>query len=674
MQLKPGITLQNGKYEILRVLGQGGFGITYLAEQVALHRKVAVKEFFMKEYCEREGSTSHVTLGTSGSKELVEKFRAKFIREAQMIAGLEHPHIVKIHDVFEENGTAYYVMEYLEGDSLSDRVKKDGPLPEEEALKYVRQVGDALAYLHAQNCLHFDVKPSNILVNKSGNAVLIDFGVSKHYDLAGSQTSSTPVGISKGYAPLEQYQQNEISTFTPATDIYALGATLYTLLSGEVPPSASEVNEDGLERPEGVSNRAWHAIEKAMQPRRKSRPQSVAEFLALLDSPGASEMEETEETTVIAKPNPAPKPDPSGDKPKSKSLLWAVLAGLVVVGIILGIVFGKKKHPDNPVVQIDSTEVVAPGQTENMSETQPETAPETPPEQAAPGSVKVSSTPAGATIWLDGKNTKKTTPEILEDLDPGKHTIKMVLEGYNDYSGSVTITSGTRSDLSKTLTAKENLSQKSLTTNAAATGSATLSSSKSHEWVDLGLSVKWATCNVGASTPGGYGNFYAWGEVSPKKEYKWDNYVFRTSGDSESDIVFSKYNTNGAYGPVDNKTKLDLSDDVARRQWGGSWRMPTQREWFELWNECIWTWKSMEGHPGYEITSKKNGNSIFLPAAGDHFYTTVQNRGVVGNYWSSDLEDYNRSYYAQSISFKSDGKSPCAAYRNTGCSVRPVTE
>ena len=129
MQLKPGSKLQNGKYEIVRTLGQGGFGITYEAEQVALHRRVAIKEFFMKDYCDRDESTSHVTLGTSsGSKELVVKFRTKFVREAQMIASQDHPHIVKIYDVFEENGTAYYVMEFLEGGSLADLVKKEGPL------------------------------------------------------------------------------------------------------------------------------------------------------------------------------------------------------------------------------------------------------------------------------------------------------------------------------------------------------------------------------------------------------------------------------------------------------------------------------------------------------------------------------------------------------------------
>lgn len=282
--LAEGTLLQNGKYSILSVLGQGGFGITYAAEQVALHRKVAIKEFFMKEYCERDGETSIVRLSTtSSSKELVSRFRAKFIREAQIIAGFDHPNVVKIFDVFEENGTAYYVMEYLDGGSLMDVVKRTGPMSVDKAKEYIEQVGEALSYIHDQNFLHFDVKPSNILLNRTGRAVLIDFGVSKHYDKAGSQTSSTPVGISKGYAPLEQYKQDEISTFTPATDVYSLGATFYTLLTGEIPPTATDIYEDGLPSlPTQIPDSLQVAVTKAMSPRRKDRPQSVNVFLAMI--------------------------------------------------------------------------------------------------------------------------------------------------------------------------------------------------------------------------------------------------------------------------------------------------------------------------------------------------------------------------------------------------------
>lgn len=160
----------------------------------------------MKEYCERDESTSHVTLGSLGSRELVERFRPKFLKQAQTIANLKNPHIINIHDIFEENGTAYYVMEYLGGGSLKDLVSTKGILSEQNALKYIRQLADTLDYIHNRNILHLDVKPSNVLMEDCETVVLIDFGISKQYDDQGGQTSSTPVGISKGFAPLEQYK------------------------------------------------------------------------------------------------------------------------------------------------------------------------------------------------------------------------------------------------------------------------------------------------------------------------------------------------------------------------------------------------------------------------------------------------------------------------------------
>ena len=173
MQLTQNSLLQNGKYRIEKVLGQGGFGITYLGEQVALGRKVAIKEFFMKEYCNRNTATSHVSVGSQGSKDTVDRFRLKFIKEAQLIAGLNHPNIIRIHDIFEENGTAYYVMEYQEGGSLSEYLKMRGVLGEEEALCFIRQIAGALEYIHEKKINHLDVKPGNILLNETNDAVLI---------------------------------------------------------------------------------------------------------------------------------------------------------------------------------------------------------------------------------------------------------------------------------------------------------------------------------------------------------------------------------------------------------------------------------------------------------------------------------------------------------------------
>ena len=143
MQLQSGTLLQGGKYRIEQPLGQGGFGITYLGLQVGLNRKVAIKEFFMKEKCDREAGTNRVSVPSVGGRELVERFKQKFLKEAQTIASLDNPHIVRIHDIFEENGTAYYVMEYI-GRSLLSVVPHQRGLPEPEALRYVRQLAAAL--------------------------------------------------------------------------------------------------------------------------------------------------------------------------------------------------------------------------------------------------------------------------------------------------------------------------------------------------------------------------------------------------------------------------------------------------------------------------------------------------------------------------------------------------
>lgn len=311
--LKTNAVLQNGKYRIEGVLGQGGFGITYLASQVALNRKVTIKEFFMKELCNRDEQTSQVSVPSMGSVDTVARFRAKFVKEAQTIAALNNPHIIHIHDIFEENGTAYYVMDYLSGGSLSDLVQRNGVLAEATALGYIRQVADALSYIHARNINHLDIKPSNVLIDGNGNAVVIDFGLSKRYDETGSQTSTTPVGISHGFAPLEQYQPGGVSTFSPTTDIYSLGATLYKLLSGQTPPNATALLDADLDLSRlSASPSTKAAIAAAMQPKRKGRPQTVEAFIAMLDEKVAPSvvvpMQPTvdEEVTVIAHEPEAP--------------------------------------------------------------------------------------------------------------------------------------------------------------------------------------------------------------------------------------------------------------------------------------------------------------------------------------------------------------------------------
>ncbi len=282
MQLKEGSELQNGKYRIIRVLGQGGFGITYLAENTFFEKKVAIKEFFPKDFCGRD-NTSHLTLGTQNNAETVSKLKDRFLKEAKNIAKLDHPGIIKIHDIFEENNTAYYVMDYIEGENLNEMVKRNGPLSEAKALEYIRKVGDALDYIHSRNMTHFDVKPANIMVRKKDDQpILIDFGLSKQYDAHGDATSTLMQGVSQGYSPIELYNPGSISSFSPQTDVYSLGATLYYLLTGSVPPVASDILENGLTIPSHISDANSNAIQSAMSVSRSKRPQNVCILLELL--------------------------------------------------------------------------------------------------------------------------------------------------------------------------------------------------------------------------------------------------------------------------------------------------------------------------------------------------------------------------------------------------------
>ena len=190
-----------------------------------------------------------------------------------------------------------------------------------------------------------------------------------------------------------------------------------------------------------------------------------------------------------------------------------------------------------------------------------------------------------------------------------------------------------------------------------------------YAYVDLGLSVKWATMNVGASKPEEYGDYFAWGETTTKSTYDWSTYKWCNGSSS----TLTKYNTSSDYGTVDNKTQLELSDDAARANWGGSWRMPTDAEWTELREQCTWTWTAQNGKNGYKVTSKTNGNSIFLPAAGYRNDSSLSGAGSYGYYWSSSLSTDNPNY-AYVLYFNSDYVGRYVNYRYYGQSVRPVCQ
>lgn len=325
--LRADSTLQSGKYRIIKKLGQGGFGITYLAENTLLDGKVAIKEFFFKEYCERDDSTSCVTIPKSGNRVIVERFKLKFVKEARTIFRLNHPNIVSILDAFEENDTAYYVMDYIEGESLGDMVKRRGAIPEAEALGYVKDAASALEYIHSKNINHLNIKPGNLVLrHDDGKVLVIDFGVAKQYDTVTSKgTTTTLVGINRGYSPAEQYGNNGVQTFSPQSDVYALAATLFKLLTGNTPPEAMEIQDEGLPVAElqekHISRSVISAIAMAMKGRHE-RTQSIAEFVGNLNS----------DATVVI-------PDPAEDEPKRQQLEVKTIRTFEVGGVLFDMVW-----------------------------------------------------------------------------------------------------------------------------------------------------------------------------------------------------------------------------------------------------------------------------------------------------------------------------------------------
>lgn len=241
---------------IERVLGAGGFGITYLATatvkvgNVTVDVRFAVKEHFLGSLCERDSATSRVVYSNPVKTE-VENSRKDFVSEAQRLhkVGVNHANIVKVNEVFEANNTAYYVMEYIDGESLRSYVKRNGPLSDDETRLLMEPVIDAVTYLHANRMTHLDIKPDNIMLSREKDGslrpVLIDFGLSKHYGTDGRPTSTiNTLGCSDGYAPIEQYAG--ITTFTPQADIYALGATMLFCITGRDPKKSTEFPLNGV--------------------------------------------------------------------------------------------------------------------------------------------------------------------------------------------------------------------------------------------------------------------------------------------------------------------------------------------------------------------------------------------------------------------------------------------
>lgn len=310
-------------YTIARVLGQGTFGITYLATIDVpgplgdITMQVAVKEFFMQSENGRHGS--QVTAGNKNGS--FAYYRKRFLREARNLSRLHHPNIIKVLEAFEDNGTVYYSMEYVDGGSLDNLIQSRHRLSEADTLLYTRDIASALQCMHDNKMLHLDLKPSNVML-RDGHAVLIDFGLSKQYGADDNPETSISIGRgTHGYAPLEQDDDMRDSGGFPVTmDVYALGATMFKMLTGSTPPRASEILNFGFPHNEfqakGISRGMTDIVSRAMAPMKVKRTPTVAALMSQIDAikTGGNDTGTNNDATVISAT--AAKPT-DGMKPKS---------------------------------------------------------------------------------------------------------------------------------------------------------------------------------------------------------------------------------------------------------------------------------------------------------------------------------------------------------------------
>lgn len=285
--LQPGTLLAGGKYRIRRFLGAGTITSTYEAELTETASRVVIKEFYLNSICNREANGT-VSIWATREAVLFDRSRDKFVSEARDMLKISHPNIVHILDILEQNGTSYYVMDYIGGRSLQSVIEQDGALPEEWALYYIGQIMDALECMHGYGILNLDVNPNNIIIDDNGNAILIDFGVAKqYYEWNRSHVGEGLPGPVAAHIPIEQ-MNNRTQRVNQATDIYALATTLYTALTGLVPPNCIDLFCGApllKTMPPEISEGVRSAICAMMQLDSLQRPQTISSVRDLLAYP-----------------------------------------------------------------------------------------------------------------------------------------------------------------------------------------------------------------------------------------------------------------------------------------------------------------------------------------------------------------------------------------------------
>ena len=370
-------TAVGGKYIIKSVLGQGGFGITYLAQDYKTNELVAIKEYFPDTLATRTNAST-VSVLTGDREQNFTYGKDCFLQEARTLSEfIGNPNIVRIISYFEENNTAYFVMEYVEGESLKTHLDNNGgKLSWEETKRFLFPVIDALSSVHAKGIIHRDISPDNIIITDSGNIKLIDFGAAR-YSL-GNKSRSLDVVLKHGYAPKEQYTRH--GKQGPFTDVYSLGATFYRTLTGRIPPdSIDRLEEDDLVLPStlgsDISEDAEEAIVKALSVQPAERYQNMAEFKKALSAEDNIEIVKTvavfdedknrDTVTVLMTDTKNESKSEEKDKNSKKKpiLICAIAAVVLIVAIVASLLLSgdrtntDENYDDETTVSVETTTV-----------------------------------------------------------------------------------------------------------------------------------------------------------------------------------------------------------------------------------------------------------------------------------------------------------------------------
>ena len=609
-------TILHGTYRIDSYLSSGGFGNTYVATNIEFEEKVAIKEFFMKGVNQRDDNQTTVSVSNTENHNSFLEQKEKFKKEARRIRQLRNSHIVNVHDLFDENGTAYYVMDYVDGENLAQRMKRTGkPMSEKKVREILPQVLDALKDVHDAGIWHLDLKPANIMVDKAGNVKLIDFGASKQMDAQkGGATTSTAISYTNGYAPREQMEQN-YDKFGPWTDIYALGATLYNLLTNKRPPLPTDIDDDitadkheVLPFPNGVSKSMKNIVLWMMKTNRVQRPQDVNAIVDNISKNSAQEIvsknrqnpkiktiAHSDEDTIIV---------PSQPKDKKKN-------------------GGSKKNIDDKG-SFDEETIVLSAKEESGGKKE-----EMPQEESTDNPI----------YDEDITFFQKWKYWLIAAIG----VVILVFFFYNKEQ------SGVNENDQLTLT-NDTIDKELYTSND--TSSDEENEGTDFVGVDLGLpsGIKWANMNLGASKESDFGDYYAWGGIKPFESFDEDCTQYNKSGN---------YNICGT------------SRDAAHVILGDKWRIPKYEEFEELMSNCKWLWTSIDGQLGFKITGQ-NGNSIFLPAGGTKRPGGNDwGIGEEGFYWTGEL--YRREEgFAKSFQFNEGLQGRYNTERCDYLLIRPV--